>query len=118
MIQFLHNPKCSKSRQTKALLDEAGIQYKERLYLENPLSQDELTALIEKHMGELHALVRVKEAREEAGVGAADIKAMSAGQVAELLAKHPRALERPVVITDSVAVLGRPPEQVMAYVSE
>jgi len=115
MTEFLHNPKCSKSRQTKQLLDDASVDYSERLYLEDPLNEGELKALIGKHVGELHQLVRAKEARE-AGAGAAEVKAMNADEVATFLAANPRALERPVVITDKIAVLGRPPEQVLDYV--
>jgi len=115
MTEFLHNPKCSKSRQTKQLLDDAGVTYTERLYLEDTLSEAELMALISKHVGELHQLVRAKEARE-AGVGAAEVKAMTDQEVARFLADNPRALERPVVVTDKIAVLGRPPEQVLEYV--
>lgn len=106
-----HNPRCTKSRQTLALLEERGITPKVRLYLEDAPSAAEIKVVLKKLGRPASALVRPKEAREE-GVP------LEKGEDAliEGLAAHPRAIERPLVIHGDKAAIGRPPEAVLEIV--
>jgi arsenate reductase len=109
--QIYHNPRCSKSRQTLALLEENGVTPDIVLYLENTPTADELTAVIKK--------LGIK-ARDLLRKGEDDYKTLDLGNVSlsdeKLIAamvKHPKLIERPIVIKGKKAVLGRPPENVL-----
>lgn len=107
-VTIYHNPKCSKSRQTLALLEEKGISPTIIHYLETPPSAQELGDILKK-MGKTPAdVVRKKEAKEE-GV---DISA-DAAQLTKAIVEHPRVLERPIVVNGAKAAMGRPPEAVL-----
>lgn len=107
-----HNPRCSKSRETKKLLEDKGVELDVRLYLEDPPSK----ALLKKTLKQLgmkpRDLLRKKEeAYAEAGL---DDEKRSDDQVLEAMIEHPILIERPVVVVGDEAVLGRPPENVLA----
>lgn len=109
-VLLLHNPRCSKSRQTLALLQEKGIEFTERRYLEDPLDAAELTELGERLGRPAREWVRRKEsAFEEAGLGAND----SDARLIAAMAEHPVLMERPIVVTGERARVGRPPEDVL-----
>ena len=105
-----HNPKCSKSRQTLALIQEEGIEPEVIEYLKEPPSQDELKSLaqaLSKRPGEF---TRKKDAASEVpGLNLEDDQA-----VLSAMASHPKIIERPIVVRGDKAVLGRPPENVHA----
>ncbi|PKR58712.1 arsenate reductase (glutaredoxin) [Thalassospira lohafexi] len=107
MVRIYHNPRCSKSRQTLALIEEKGITPDVILYLDTPPSPQEMSELIEMLGMQPEDILRKKEAREE---GIADLRG---DDLIEALCAHPRALERPIVVNDHKAVLGRPPENVL-----
>jgi len=108
-VTIYHNPRCSKSRQTLALIEENGVTPKIVEYLDTPPSADELKEILSK-LGKTAAdIVRKKEAKEE-GI---DFNALSETALIEALASHPRAIERPIVVKGNRAVLGRPPENVL-----
>ncbi|MEN8721380.1 MAG: arsenate reductase (glutaredoxin) [Alphaproteobacteria bacterium] len=109
-VTILHNPRCSKSRQTLALLEEQGIAPKVRLYLEDALSVDELKAL-QGQLGfdDVRKMMRTKEDAYK-DLGLADA---SEAQLLVAIADNPKLLERPAVIKNGQARLGRPPEQVL-----
>lgn len=109
-----HNPRCSKSRQTLALLEEHGITPTVIKYLETPPDAETLRTLVKKlGLRRAHDLLRTGEAEyAQAGLSAdADDDA-----VIKALAAHPKLLERPVVVKGDKAVLGRPPENVLALI--
>lgn len=107
---LLHNPRCSKSRQTKALLEERGLDFEVRLYLEEPLGAQELMALAGRLGGSLHGCIRMKEsAYAKAGLTGSS----SENELAEAMAAEPILMERPVLIVGDRAAIGRPPEQVL-----
>lgn len=109
--QILHNPRCSKSRQTLALLEEKSIDFEVVEYLKTPLTVAELTVLLTK-LGFDSALdmVRVKEAEfKQAGLS----NTSSNEDILAGIAAYPKLLERPVVITAQAAKIGRPPENVL-----
>ncbi|TLF53398.1 arsenate reductase family protein [Halomonas urmiana] len=110
MITLLHNPRCSKSRQALALLEEAGTEVTVRRYLDEPLDADELEALIQRLEGEPSSLVRRNEPEWKArGADADDPR-----QVVEALLAHPRILQRPIADDGRRAIIGRPPEAIRA----
>ncbi len=108
-VTIYHNPKCSKSRQTLALLHDNGIQPNIVEYLQTPPSAAELKALLKKMGLGPRDVLRRKEAGEEGIDPGLDGDALIAAIVA-----HPRALERPIVVKGAKAALGRPPENVLA----
>lgn len=104
-----HNPRCSKSREAKALLDEAGIDYQVRLYLTDPLSVAELKTLL-KQLG-LSAADVLR--RKEADAKAAGLDSNSSDeQILDAMARFPKLLERPILVTGKGARIGRPPEAI------
>jgi arsenate reductase len=109
-LLLLHNPRCSKSREAKALLDARGARYETRLYLEAPLSHAELTGLARRLSRPVRDLVRVKEPAFAAlGLG----ESASDAALLEALAREPALLERPVLVRGARAVIGRPPGAIL-----
>ncbi len=107
-ITLYHNPRCSKSRQALALLEEAGAEVTVRRYLDEPLTADELQALIRRLEGKVSTLVRRNETEwKQLGADAEDPR-----QVIDAIVTHPRILQRPIADDGRRAVLGRPPEAV------
>jgi len=104
-----HNPRCSTCRRTLALLEERGIEPKIIEYLVTPPSAEELRTILGLLGKSPRDILRKKEAKE---VGlddpALDDDALIAG-----MAANPIVLERPIVINDGKAALGRPPENVL-----
>jgi arsenate reductase len=102
---LLHNPRCSKSRAAKALLDERAFAYVERHYLDEPLSIAELRELRRRLDRAAREWVRSGEdAYREAGLepGSTD------DALLEAMARHPTLIERPILILERRAVVGRP----------
>ena len=108
--ELWHNPRCSKSRATLALLEERGVHPRVVKYLEAPPSRARLAEVMDL-LGDPHALVRAKEAEyaEHGLSSASDREALL-----DALVAAPRLIERPVLITERGAAIGRPPEQVLA----
>ncbi|MGM0783021.1 MAG: arsenate reductase (glutaredoxin) [Pseudomonadota bacterium] len=111
-ITLYHNPRCSKSRQALALLEEHGAEVRIRRYLDEPLSERELRDLMSRLDADGKALVRTQEP-EWKGL---DVDLDDQEQVIAALVAHPRLLERPIVDDGQRAVLGRPPEDVLSLV--
>jgi len=109
-LLLLHNPRCSKSRATLALLEEKGVAFEVRLYLEDPLSREEL-ASVGKRLGRpASAFARKKEgAYAEAGCGPDS----SEDEILDAMAGAPILMERPILVRGSRAAVGRPPEDVL-----
>lgn len=109
-ICIYHNPRCSKSRQTLALLRDRGFEPDIRLYLEDPPSLSELRELLAKLGLSADQLVRRGEdAYKALGLS----RDSTADDLLQAMATQPRLIERPVVVRDGRAVLGRPPENVL-----
>lgn len=107
MITIWHNPRCSKSRQTLALLEERGEDITERRYLDEPPTESELRAAHALLGGPVLAMMRPKEA----GFKAAGLtKDSDADALFAAMAADPKLIERPVVFANGKAALGRPPE--------
>ena len=114
-VTIYHNPRCSKSRQTLALLEENGVTPKIVPYLETPPSAADLRKILALLGIPARDLLRKKEA-QEAGL---DISALSEDQIIDGMVAHPKTIERPiVVIDDAKAALGRPPESVLPLIGK
>ncbi len=110
MITIWHNPRCSKSRQTLTLLEDAGADVTVRRYLEDAPSLAELqTARIALGTPPVVDMIRTGEkAFIEAGLSKTD----SDDTLLQAMASHPILIERPMVFRDGKGVIGRPPENV------
>lgn len=109
-VTIYHNPKCSSSRNTLALIREAGIEPTIVEYLKTPPSARELKAII-KRMGVcVRDVMRTKE--EAYAALKLDNPKLSDDQLIEAMATHPILINRPIVVTAKGARLGRPPESV------
>lgn len=106
-----HNPRCSKSRQTLALLNERGIEPNIIEYLKSPLSMDDLQVLRQRLAVPALAMIRSKEPAFE------DLELRKVQHdddaLLQAIAEQPSLLERPVVVCGNKAVIGRPPENVL-----
>lgn len=109
-VTIWHNPRCSKSRQTLALLEERDVDVDIRPYLQNAPSEDEIRAALAALGISAHALVRKGEkAFKEAGLS----KDSSETEVIDAMLQHPILIERPIVFAGKRAAIGRPPEAVL-----
>ena len=106
-----HNPRCSKSRQTLALLEEHGIRPDIVEYLQNPPSAATLHSLLKQLNMTPHELMRTGEDDYKAEKD--KVQAMDEAAATEWLVEHPKVIERPIVVTDKGARLGRPPENTL-----
>ena len=109
-VTIYHNPRCNTSRRTLALLREKGVEPEIIEYLKTPYSAAQLKQLLGQLKMPASALIRKKEAAA-AGV---DPKKMSEDELIAAMVKNPIIVERPIVVSGSKAVLGRPPEAVLA----
>ena len=108
-----HNPKCSKCRGTLEILNSKGVEPKIIDYLKNPPTKDELKEIINKLKIRPSELVRVKEGKAiELGISAKDN--LTHDQWLSIMTENPVLIERPIVISEKGAVIGRPPENVLA----
>lgn len=111
MITLWHNPRCSKSRQALALLEEAGAELTIRRYLEDPPSLRELEA-VHTALGQPR-VIDMMRSREAEFKAASLSKTDNDATLIKAMADHPKLIERPVAIKGGRAVLGRPPERVL-----
>lgn len=112
-MEIWHNPRCSKSRATLGLLEDAGVTADVRRYLDDPPSPDELRRVLDLLGMQPWELVRTGEhAYRELGMAGWERTDAAAETWVEAMAEHPRLIQRPVVIDGDRAVLGRPPEDV------
>ena len=110
-VEIYHNPRCSKSRTTLALLEENNITPEIRLYLENPPTAAELSQAVAQLGITPRQLLRKGEA-EYKDNNLAD-ESLTDEQIIALMVKFPKLIERPIVITNGQARIGRPPESVL-----
>ena len=110
-VTIIHNPRCSKSRQTLALLQQQGIEPEIVEYLKQPLSKEQLTDIVNKLDLPIESIIRSKE-KEYKGSGLDNAELTNEQKIAILVAT-PKLIERPIVINNDKAAIGRPPEQVL-----
>ena len=108
-MEILHNPRCSKSRATLNIILENNIQPTIRLYLDDPLSIEEIRNLLIKLDTTADQIVR----KNEDVYKKLNLKNSDQDLLIEKISKNPILLERPIVIKGEEAIIGRPPENVM-----
>lgn len=109
-VVLYHNPRCSKSRATLALLEERGIEPRIVEYLRQPLDEAGLAELEQKLARPIASWVRTREAAyAEAGLS----RQSSPAELRRAVADHPILMERPILVVGERAAIGRPPEQVL-----
>ena len=110
-IRIFHNPRCSKSRQTLELLTERGIEPEIIRYLERPPTEQELSDILETLGRQPRELMRIGENEyKELGLDNPDL---SRAQLITAMVATPKLIERPIVLANGKAALGRPPENVL-----
>lgn len=112
-IIIYHNPRCSKSRETLALLENQGVKPVIELYLQKQYSVPELQALADKlGIQDIRQMMRVKdELYKTLELGN---PALTNADLLKAISEHSALLERPIVVNGDKAKIGRPPESVLA----
>jgi len=109
-VTIWHNPRCSKSRAAAQLLEEKGVEAEVVKYLETPPSKEEIKAVLKMLGISARELMRTKEAiYKELGLKEVEDKE----KLIEAMAEHPKLIERPIVIKDGKAAIGRPIEKIV-----
>lgn len=114
IVTIYHNPRCTKSRQTLALLEQRGIQPKIVEYLVTPPTEAELKRLLKLLGISPRELLRMKE--EEYKQAKLDKPDVTDAEIIRAMIKYPRLMERPIVVAGNKAALGRPPENVLKII--
>ncbi|MCB0479602.1 MAG: arsenate reductase (glutaredoxin) [Crocinitomicaceae bacterium] len=112
-MELIHNPRCSKSRQAKQLLEEKGIAFEVREYLTDELSEEELTSILIKLGKSPQEILRKGEAIFKEEFKGKDL---SDQEWIKAMVENPKLIERPILINGEKAVVGRPPEDVLRIV--
>ena len=115
-VSIYHNPRCSKSRQTLELIEERNITPKIIEYLKTPPSESELKHILKLLQISARDLLRTKESEyKDLGL---DNPELSEDQIIDIMTRHPKLIERPIVVSDNRAAIGRPPEKVLEILSD
>ena len=112
--KIYHNPRCSKSRNTLAILDEKGVNYDVIHYLDTPPNKSELKELLNELGISARELLRKGEA-EYSDLNLSN-ESLSENEIIDAMINHPKLIERPIVRTEKGTVIGRPPEQVFKII--
>ena len=115
MIKILHNNDCSKSRAILELLDESHILFEVRDIVAQPLSEEEVRLVVKKLGIKPEKLVRTNEAIYKEQY---ENKVMEEDDIVKMLSQHPELIQRPIIIKGSMAVIGRPLENVNLFLSK
>lgn len=110
-VKIYHNPRCTKSRQTLELLKSKDIDPEVILYLENPPKDQEMKDLLKMLNMTARDILRKKESEfKELGLGDASL---SDDKLIRTICENPKLLERPIVVNNGKAAIGRPPENIL-----
>ncbi len=114
-VTIWHNPRCSKSRQGLALLEESGAPAEIVKYLDTPPTVEEISSLLKMLDIPARDLMRTKEAiYKELGLKEIEDEA----KLIEAMAEHPKLIERPVFIMGDKAIIGRPAEKIIDFLKK
>ncbi|QTE23590.1 arsenate reductase (glutaredoxin) [Polaribacter cellanae] len=113
MIKIYHNPRCSKSRQGLEILEKSGNLFEIIKYLDVVPSEEELTEIIELLDISPIELVRKNEKIWKENYKG---KELSNPEIIKAMVENPKLIERPIVINDNKAVVGRPPENILSII--
>lgn len=114
MLKIYHNPRCRKSREGLNILEESGQDFEIVKYLDNPPSYMELAAILGKLNSKPIDLVRTNEAIWKEHYKGQEL---SDEEIIQAMVDHPKLIERPIVIKNNEAALGRPPENIKKLLS-
>jgi len=114
MITIYHNPRCSKSRQGLEVLKESGKDFKVREYLKEPVSEEELSEVLEKLGMAPIELVRTEEKIWKENYKGKDL---SDKELIRVMTDHPKLIQRPIVVKDNSAVVGRPASKITELIN-
>lgn len=106
-MKIYHNPRCSKSRQGLAILEESSLQFETIKYLDTPVTEEELSEIIKLLDIDPINLVRKGEAIWKENYKG---KVLTDAEIVSAMVANPKLIERPIVINNGKAVIGRPPE--------
>ena len=110
-VQILHNPRCSKSRQTKEILENQGVDASVVEYLKTPPTKAQLEEILDMLGLEPRELMRKNESvYKENNLGD---ESLTRKQLIQAMLDNPILIERPIVIKGNKAAIGRPPEKVL-----
>ena len=107
-----HNPRCSKSRQTLEILNEKDVDTEIVLYLENPPSPEEVASILQK-LG-LSSRDIIRKGEEEYKLLNIKDQSLTENELISFMSENPKLIERPIVVKDDKAIIGRPPENVLS----
>jgi arsenate reductase (glutaredoxin) len=110
-MQIFHNPRCSKSRQTLQLIVDAAQEIEVIEYLENPPTAEQLRSVVA--LLDLTARDLVREGEVVFRDLDVDLSALSDDAVIELIVANPILMQRPIVVGNGKAIIGRPPQNVL-----
>lgn len=112
MIKIWHNPRCSKSREAKAILEDANVEFEIFEYLKEPFRKDDIKDIIKKlNITDVKDMLRKKEAEYKDN----NIENKSLDEILEILVSMPKLIERPIIIKDNKAVIARPMENLINF---
>lgn len=114
MITIYHNPRCRKSREGLELLRNSKKEFEVREYLKQPLTEEELEVLLRKLGMAPIELVRTQEKLWKENYKDKDL---SDHELIRIMSEHPKLIQRPVIVKDHSAVIGRPAENVEKLLS-
>ncbi|WP_236980247.1 arsenate reductase (glutaredoxin) [Membranihabitans maritimus] len=109
-MELYHNPRCQKSRETLKLLEEKGVKFEIRKYLEDTPDRTELKEVIDKLGIPAEELVRKTEKIYKSNFKGKDL---SEDEWIKAMVENPKLIQRPILIKGSKAAIGRPPETVL-----
>ena len=107
-----HNPRCSKSRQTLEILNEQNVDTKIVLYLETPPSAEEVKSILQK-LG-LSSRDIIRKGEDEYKLLNIKDQSLTENELISFMSENPKLIERPIVVKDDKAIIGRPPENVLS----
>ena len=110
MITIYHNPRCSKSREGLEVLRKSGREFNTREYLKEPLDEEELSVLLQKLNMAPIELVRTEEKIWKENYKGKDL---SDSELIRVMTEHPKLIQRPIVVKDRTAVIGRPAAKIL-----
>ena len=113
MYTILHNSRCGKSREAMKVLEDSGKEFEVREYLKEPLTKQELQAILSKLKLKPIELIRTNEDEWKTNFKGKDL---SDDEVLDAMIQFPKLIQRPVVFDDKSGVVGRPKELVEEFI--
>lgn len=115
MIKILHNNSCSKSRGILEYLDENGVPFEIIDFIENPLSETEFRTVLKKLNGQVKDVVRTNEKLYKEQF---KDKNLNDDELIQMLLQNPSLIQRPIIIKEGIAMIGRPIENVKFFIEK